>query len=139
MKRIRFADFCSYFGSLLKMGGGRVPEVDLADEVAARVLKENVPMASQASSLFAYSPLEFKRRARWDKLAPHTMVLSDLFLASGGFLIHQNTFEKQIKSFIVQVGMKHTAEEAAVVCYRLRVMMSHVRDAKAAGRPPPPQ
>jgi len=119
------------------MARDRVVEGDLRGEDARRILQANTTICMTAECLFMYEPLNFRRRTRWDGIMPHRTVLLELFRASGGYLLHQSSLERQVGQFLATVKMAYTDKEAAVIAYRLRVMMSHLRDSKMAGRKPP--
>ena len=121
-------------GCLGTMHRGRVAEVDIADEDAQRILETNTSLSQTAQSLFSYEPLSFKKRTRWSAIAPHRSVLLDMYTASGGYLIHQSSLERQVQHFLVCAKLQHSKVDAATISYRLRVMMSHLRDTKQSNR-----
>ena len=115
---------------------GRVGEVDLAVEAAHRIFDEHVQIGATVENLWFYEPLDFRRRCRWEKISPHRATLLSLFQASGGYLLHQTSMESQVFSWMSRhsIGSQYDASQCA---YRLRVMMSHLRDAKINSRNPP--
>ena len=115
---------------------GRVAEVDLAVEAAHRIFDEHVQIGATVETLWFYEPLDFRRRCRWEKISPHRATLLSLFQASGGYLLHQTSMESQVFSWMSRhsIGSQYDASQCA---YRLRVMMSHLRDAKINSRNPP--
>ena len=68
---------------------------------------------------------------------PHRSILLALFQASGGHLIHQRSLEAHALQFLTKHNLLTEALEATTVAFRLRVMMSHLREAKANQRVPP--
>ena len=119
---------------------GRVPEVDIEDDRAMRIFEANCSVGAAGlgvEQMFSYAPLDFRRRSAWDKLAPHKSVLFDLFQASHGFLIHQKSLEAQMMKFMLKHSISDSQVDADRAVYKLRVMMSHLRDSKVNGRAPP--
>ena len=116
---------------------GRVGEVDLVVEAAHRIFDEHVQIGATVKTLWFYEPLDFRRRCHWDKISPHRATLLSLFQASSGHLIHQTSLEGQVFSWMSRHDLKGSQHDAAKCAYRLRVMMSHLRDAKLNARTPP--
>ena len=67
-------------------------------------------------------------RGEWAQLYPHRGLLLDLFMASGGQLIHQISLQRQLGAFLSWHEVPHSSEALENLTMRIRVMMSHVRD-----------
>ena len=91
-------------------------------------------MGSDPALLWPYEPLCFRKGTRWDKVCVHLSVLLDLFRASGGYLIHQVNLETSMHKFFLKRNISDSFKAASLTAYRLRIMMSHLRDSKSNSR-----
>ena len=91
------------------MPAARVRAVEHSDEVASAVLEQNFHLSNAQHNYDAMAPhsqVSFKRRANWAGLFRSRALLYDLFDASGGCLLRQISFVKQLSSFLVAGKMK---------------------------------
>ena len=79
---------------------GRVASVDLSDADACRLVEGNVHLGQSADDIFPYDKLTIKSRGDWSQLYRNRMFLNDAFVATAGFLLRQNKFAAQLKSFL---------------------------------------
>ena len=79
------------------------------------------------------------QRVKWDEVIRYRGALADMFTASQGLLVHQLSLEAQFKKWLndIQASDKMTPAEQTDAPYRLRMMMSHIRNAKKDGIPIP--
>ena len=74
------------------MSPGRIPETNLADDVAQGIYEQNIGMVSASTSLdgiVKYPNLNFKHRGKWSELYVHRGLLLELFRSSSGLLLRQ--------------------------------------------------
>ena len=120
---------------------GRISEVDLSDRDASNIFELNFGFESKAvrdiKSLAFYENLNFRSRGKWHALYPHRGLLGELFRASSGHLIHQVSLARHVKSYLANAKADADDKSSEKVAYRIRAMMSHLRDHAVAGRKPP--
>ena len=88
--------------------GGRVTEVDLCGDVGAQVLADNIVTAPSAALLVPCSRADLRKRGAWAELFKYRTLVKELFVVSGGFLLHQVSFAVQVRAFLVHVQLAAT-------------------------------
>lgn len=116
---------------------GRLRCMDVDDAVVSRILHANIQIASTIGNIFSYSKPCFSSRPEWGQINVHRTLLHDWFEASGGFCVRQTTVTRQLTAFCAATKIDCTAKEAEAAVYRLRAMMSQMRDTKKGNRQPP--
>ena len=116
-----------------------LPQVSLDDSVCLDVLARNANLKATTESLWFYEPLNMKSRARWLGISTNRSVLLDLLQASHGHMFRQCQLEKQVATFLAAHKFEAKPTDAGKIAYRLRCQLSHLRDARSAGRKPPQQ
>ena len=109
---------------------GRIACVDLDDDRARALFSDALPLAKRLGDLLPYPELSFRRRGRWSDLYKHRGFLSDAFKASEGYLLRQRVLHKQMADFSRNRDIAGSPAEIEALCYRIRAMMSHLREAK---------
>ena len=114
----------------------RAPQRDLSTEVATRFFEDNVTASRllDPKAIWKYER-EWKQSGDWASLFGYRQALSDIFEATGGFLLRQKKFAVQLKSFVEAYGGR--ADTVELSTFRLRMMMTHCRAFKKANREPP--
>ena len=110
---------------------GRITCVDLDDGLAASLLSDSLPMAAHCSNLVLYTELNFRRRGKWSELYKNRSFLADVFMATGGYLVRQSSLQRQMTAYVRKNNIQGEAMDIESLVYRIRAMMSHLRDAKA--------
>ena len=122
----------------------RAKRVDLTDANADLLFTRNVTAASLTpglDGLFAYPGSNMKHVIDWSKVIPHRNVLFDAFTYSEGYLLHHKQLLAQLESFLKDVSAHNRItgkDDTTNAIYRLRLMMSHLRNAKVARKVVPP-
>lgn len=116
---------------------GRIPEIDLSEEAARALFAGNVACRSRPETIAVYKQLKFRRRGDWAAIYRNRGLLMDAFQASRGRLIRQSSLDRQFRAFMISEGSECSLDESDQVAYRIRAMMSHLRDARADNRHPP--
>ena len=119
------------------MPKGRILEMDLPDDVAARILESNFLNVGEIKSMAKYSQLGIKNRGKWDELFCNRGVLADLLRETRGRNLHQVNFARQIRCFKQATKIAGTNKECEELSYRLRVMVAHLVSHRRASRKPP--
>lgn len=114
----------------------RIKCCDLDDAVAARVLEENVKLAwiKNPHDMFPYSVADFKRVGAWTEMEAYGDLLHSLFKASAGKLLRQKRLHTQVVTYVAMNGVVATDSDVERASYRLRLMMSQLRDARMSSR-----
>ena len=113
-----------------------IKHVDLPEGVVSRALEETITQGMLAEakvrkSLYRYRQQNMNRVGSWEDMHRNRHVLSCLFTASEGHLVHQRSFQADVQAHFAKHGIIACPIKS---CYDLRLMMSHARDAAKARR-----
>ena len=133
--------FLSFFCSSLGMVRSKPAGVDLPEEVAKQMFASAVPASclQDLASLFPYKGA-MNRAPLWDSISKHRHLLSDMLEGSGGQPIRQSKLYDQLLSFVrslVPAPDDKLPKHVLRASYRLRTMLSNLRDHKRNDRPIP--
>ena len=113
--------------------------VDIADKDAHAVLSSNVHVGalSDISKLWAYDG-QMNRSPKWEQMNPNKHILGGILEACNGEPLKQVVWFGQMKSFFKTLpNATYTEVELENAAYRMRVMLSNLRDTKRRGKQPP--
>ena len=119
------------------MPAGRIQEVDVDAAHVLAVLRAELHPTLTVDSMAPYTCLIMRKRVRWEEVHRNRSLLGALFRISGGHLIRQCSLQVAVLTFLQSEAVTHTEEQAENLTYRLRLQMSHLREAKAGSRSPP--
>ena len=105
---------------------GRPRCIELPKGRIAKVLADHIH--GELSMRLPYSCLKMRSRARWGELYKNRSCLQDVLTSTGGFQLKSTYATEEMQLAVDAAEMEGSDVEKAA--YRLRVMMSHLRDAK---------
>ena len=117
---------------------GRITCIDLGDDAARSLWRDNILASTEAEALFSYSQLSMKKRPIWAECMHHRALLADAFRCSGGRIINQVKLQAQLMLFMFSCKKQCSVQQAEDAVYRLRAMMSQLRKVASDDRAPPP-
>ena len=111
---------------------------DLADEVARELLAAHL-LVADAKAPFPYSKTDMKHAPHWAGIWKHRLFLSDLLDGTGGRMLRQKKWHSQLASYVAHAELKISSDDVMQGSYNVRVMLSHLRNAKIKKLSPPKQ
>ena len=122
----------------MDMPSGRACEICLADDVARRVFDNNLLMVGDIQAMAKYDKVCFRARQCWHDIFANRALLSELLQASNGQVPQQVCLCRQLDAWRVHIAtIKGNYQDVERLAYRLRVMCSHLIQARRGGRNPP--
>ena len=119
------------------MPAGRIQEVDIDAAHVLAVLRAELHPSLTVDSMAPYTCLVMRKRVRWEEVHRNRALLAALFRISGGHLIRQCSLLAGVLEFLRAESVTHTEQQSEGLTYRLRLQMSHLREAKKGSRSPP--
>ena len=119
------------------MPAGRIQEVDIDAAHVLAVLRAELHPSLTVDSMAPYTCLVMRKRVRWEEVHRNRALLAALFRISGGHLIRQCSLLAGVLELLRSESVTHTEKQGEGLTYRLRLQMSHLREAKACSRSPP--
>ena len=102
-----------------------------------QVFRANILACMSSKDFFAYSTTKFKHRPIYPEIVLHRAVLTDMFRESGGYLLRQKTLKTQLLKLCNDIDKPCSEAHAEQACYRIRAMMSQLRQMRCDSRAPP--
>ena len=118
----------------------RTKPVNIPDAAALELLEVHVALTAAPKTLWQYSaPPNSKRPGcQWPWLKKMRPFLSDLLEATGGRVVKQKRFHRQVADFLKQHGKVWSLIDSEAAVYRLRMamgaMLNHKKQVKKSRR-----
>ena len=114
---------------------GRPLCVELPAGQVAIVLEDHIH--GKVSHRLPYSTYSMRKRARWPEIYKSRSCLADVLTATAGFQLKNTYANEEMQTAVDSTETEGSKDEVEKCAYRLRTMMSHLRDAKKNSWMPP--